>query len=118
MSKAEERLARDRAARNSARGLFDSRFNRLKGEVEEHGGVAGRLRFEAERKLEDAAEYGLAVARESKGVVAGTVAALGLWLFRKPLGDAVKSLFSRTDQPADVQDHAAMADPNDEEHQS
>lgn len=115
MSEAEERLAADRSTRQSARGLFDRRLARLKGEVAEHGGIGGTIRHEAERKLDDAADYGLAVARESKGVVAATLAALGLWFFRKPLLDKTKAMLAKQPEPAQVHDRPASELPSEEE---
>lgn len=115
MNEAESRLAADRTTRRKARGLFDRRLTRLKGEITEHGGVGGVIRHEAERKLDEAADYGLAVARESKGVVAATLAALALWFFRRPLLDKAKTLLSKEAEPAQVQDHGANPLPNEEE---
>jgi hypothetical protein len=115
MNEAESRLAADRSTRRSARGLFDRRLGRLKDEITEHGGVGGVIRHEAERKLDEAADYGLAVARESKGVVAATLAALALWFFRRPLLDKAKALLGQDTEPAQVQDHGANALPSEEE---
>lgn len=103
MSEIERQLADTRAKRNAARRLFDSRFNRIKGDVEAHGGIGGKVKDEAGRKLEDAADKGLAIAAESKGIIAGTVAALALWFFRVPLFEAAKARFFKQAPQAGVQ---------------
>ena len=104
MSDAERNLAADRTTRNAARGVFDAHIARLKGDVEAKGGIAGKARYEAGKRLIDAGKRGLAIAGESKGIIAGTAAALGLWLFRGALIDAAKNLFGKSEQPDDVQE--------------
>jgi hypothetical protein len=104
MSEAERQLADTRVSRNAARRLFDSRFARIRNEVEAHGGIVGKVKDEAGRTALDAADQGLAIARESKGIVAATVAALGLWFFRAPLIEAVKSRFFKDGKQAGVQE--------------
>jgi hypothetical protein len=104
MSEAERHLAEDRATRNAARGAFERHLARLKGDVEAHGGIAAKARDEAGKRLLDAGKHGLAIAGESKGIIAGTAAALGLWLFRKPLVAAAKDLFGKSQQPDDIQE--------------
>ena len=93
-----------RALRDAARGAFDARLARLKGDIEAHGGIAGKARSEAARKARGALDEGLAIARESKGIIAGTIAALSLWFLREPIADAIKSWMRRGDRPADVQE--------------
>lgn len=104
MSEAERQLADTRVSRNAARRLFDSRFSRIKNDVEAHGGIVGKVKDEAERRVLDVADQGVAIARESKGIVAATLAALGLWFFRAPLIEAVKSRFFRGGKQAGVQE--------------
>jgi hypothetical protein len=107
MSEAERNLTADRATRNAARGAFDSHLARLRGEVEAKGGIVGKVKDEAGKQLLDAGKQGLAIAGESKGIIAGTVAALGLWFFRKPLIDAAKNLFDKSEEQADIQEEPA-----------
>lgn len=104
MSEIERNLAEDRANRNAARGVFDAHVARLKGDVVAHGGVVGKVKDEAGKRLLDAGKHGLEIAAESKGIIAGTVAALGLWFFRKPLIEAAKDLLGNSDEPADIQE--------------
>jgi hypothetical protein len=107
LTEAERNLSADLATRNAARGVFDTHLTRLRGDVEANGGIAGKARNEVGKRLRDAGKQGLAIAGESKGIVAGTVAALGLWLFRKPLLDAAKGLFGKSGQPAAIQEDEA-----------
>jgi hypothetical protein len=104
VSEAERNLAEDRANRNAARGVFDAHVARLRGEVEAHGGIVGKAKDEAGKRLLDAGKQGLAIAYESKGIIAGTVAALGLWLFRGPLIDAAKGWLGKPADPDEVQE--------------
>jgi hypothetical protein len=104
MSEAERQLAENRATRSAARRLFDRRFARIKGDVEAHGGIGGKVKNEAGKKLIDAADQGLAIAAESKGIIAGTLAALGLWFFRGPLVEQFKARFGQSGGPAEVQE--------------
>jgi hypothetical protein len=107
MNEAERNLAGDRATRNAARGVFETHLARLRGDVEAHGGIVGKAKDEAGKRLLDAGKQGLAIAGESKGIIAGTLAALGLWFFRKPLIDAAKAQFTRLQQPDDIQEDIA-----------
>lgn len=84
MSKAERQLAEARAARDEAKGIFDSQLAQLRGDPEEQtlgGRLAERLGDDAKAALHQA----LDVASESKGIIAGAVAALALWFLRHPI---------------------------------
>lgn len=104
MSDAERNLAADRATRNAARRIFDAHLARLKGDIDAHGGIVGKAKDEAGQRLLDAGKQGLAIAKESKGIIAGTVAALGLWLLRKPLIDTAKGWFGQPGEPDHIQE--------------
>jgi len=84
MNEAESRLAEDRANRKAARRLFDSRLTQVKADLAARG-VPGRIKAKATDEVAKAIEQGVEVAKESKGIIAGTVAALALWLFREPV---------------------------------
>ena len=51
--------------------------------------IAGRLQSDAK----DASVYALDVISDSKGVVGGTVAALGIWFFREPITTWINAHF-------------------------
>lgn len=105
MSEAERRLHEDRATRNAARGVFDANMAQVKADLEARS-IPGRIADKADREVREAIATGLDVASESKGIIAGTLAALVLWFFREPLLGQLKSLLSATD-PATVQEDGA-----------
>lgn len=84
MNEAESRLAADRANRKAARGLFDSRIAQVKADLAARG-VPGRIKAKATDEVVKGIEQSVTIAKESKGIIAGTAAALALWLFREPL---------------------------------
>ena len=94
MSDRETALRDDRANRNAARRVFTARLGRIKGELTARG-VGGRIADSAGEKAAKLADEGLAVARESKGVIAATGAALLLWMFRGPLGQVSQPWLER-----------------------
>ena len=69
-------------------------------------GIGGRIKAKARDEAGKALDQGLAVARESKGIIAGTATMLGVWLLRKPLLSAARNLFAK----ASVQDQPDSAD--------
>lgn len=84
MSPYVRQLAEARAARDAARGVFDARLEQVRRDLDARG-VGGRL---ADRLGEDAKsvlDEALDVASESKGIIAGTIAVLALWLMRHPI---------------------------------
>lgn len=73
-----------RNARNLARKRLFGRFSSLKGDYAEKG-IGERVGERITGKVKGAA-HGLGeVANESKGVIAGSGALLGLWLARRPI---------------------------------
>lgn len=91
MSETEAQLAIDRAARAGARARLDARLAQIKGDLAARS-IGGRITDKARADAVAALEQGTAVARESKGVIAGTIAALVLWAFRAPLIEAFSRL--------------------------
>lgn len=75
-------LARD--ARNTARSRLFGRFRSLKGDYAEKG-IGERVGERITGKVKGAAHDLGEVASESKGVIAGAGALLGLWLVRRPI---------------------------------
>lgn len=108
MSAAEERLAADRANRNAARKLVDGHIAQVKADLAARS-VGGRVAAKVKGDALDLADQALAVAKDSKGIIAGAIGALALWTFR----DQIIGLF----KPAAVQDEPASwsADEPDEE---
>lgn len=105
MTEAERRLLEDRSTRTAARGVFDANLAQVKADLEARS-VPGRIADKADREVRDALATGLDVASESKGIIAGVIAALALWFFRAPLLALVRDLLT-DDDPAAVQDSGA-----------
>jgi hypothetical protein len=84
MGRLAKQLASDRATRRTARGVFDQRLAQVRRDLDARG-IGGRI---ADRIGEDAREIvdeAVEVADQNRGVVAGTIAALAIWLLRYPI---------------------------------
>lgn len=84
MNKAERELEEARDLRDSARARLDARIAFVRADIEARS-VGGRIADKAAEEARDALDEALAVAKESKGIIAGTIAALALWLLRNPI---------------------------------
>ena len=104
MSKTEQRLSEDRANRSAARGLFDQKLAQVKADFAARG-VGARVKAKAADQGKQALSQGLEVAKESKGIIAGVIAALALWFLRNPLLALAKRWLPEGGQDA-VQDQA------------
>lgn len=91
MTELETRIAEDRTNRMAARQLVDARLSQVKADLAARG-IGGRIADKAGEDARAMAGEALAVAKESKGIIAATAAALGLWLLREPLIAAVRNL--------------------------
>lgn len=98
MTKRESQLAEDRSSRNAARALFDGRLAQVKSDFAARG-VGGRVVDKAKGDVLAAGHEALAVVKDSKGIVAGTAAALAIWFLRAPIIAGLTSLF---DKDADI----------------
>lgn len=112
MSEAESRLAADRANRKAARGLFDHRLAQVKTDLAARS-VPDRIKAKATDEVAKGIEQGVTIAKESKGIIAGTAAALALWFFREPLLALGQRLIAGKQER--VQDQADMAEAEPEE---
>ena len=73
-----------REIRDIARATFDARMGLMRGEIEDEGvgkKIAGSLGAPAKAAFDEALE----IADNNRGIVAGTIAALALWIFRNPI---------------------------------
>lgn len=93
MSKALRQLNAARSARDAARARYDARLAVVRGDIEARG-VGGRIADKLGEDARQALGEALDVASESKGVIAGTVAALALWFLRNPITAWVEGLIS------------------------
>jgi hypothetical protein len=78
------RLEDDRATRDAARDLFQNNLTAFRQGLKDKG-VGARIAERASIQARELADETLAVASESKGIIALALAALVLWLARAPL---------------------------------
>lgn len=100
MSDRLERLAEDRAARNAARENFHANLKNVVGDLETRG-IGQRISDRALSEVKELADKSLVVAKDSKGIIAGTLAAIMLWVFRAPLIGWIGDLFADPGDPTD-----------------
>lgn len=84
MSELGEQLARRRAARDAARAAQAASLTKVKADLAARSipkRAADRIKDDALDLLDE----GLAVASESKGIIAAATATITLWLVRRPL---------------------------------
>ena len=103
MSDAEQRLIADRVNRNAARELVERGTGQVKSDLAARG-IGGRIKDKVTGELEETLATGVAVARENKPVIAGTIGLLLVWFLRSPLGRLFTRLFGN--QSEVVQDVA------------
>ncbi len=96
----------DRANRKAAWSLFENRLAQVKDDLAARS-IGGRIAAKAKDDALAVADEAVAVAKDNKGLVAATIAALLAWFFRGPLLDV---LSSRKNRPAPVQPDPANDD--------
>lgn len=101
-----------RTARNTARSALDARLATLRGEISERG-VTGRIADAAKDEAAAVLAQGLDIARESRGIIAGTAAALALWFLRNPIIAWAEALVGNED---DHEDETATGGNEDQDH--
>lgn len=95
------RLAQDRKVRDAAHAVFRADLERVRRDLAARG-IAGRIADKAGEEAREAVDSALTVAVEHKGVVAGTLAALLLWILRNPLIEAIGHLFGHDEDREDA----------------
>ncbi|MCC6827399.1 MAG: hypothetical protein IT550_04125 [Novosphingobium sp.] len=85
-----------RAARDAARLAFDNRVAALKGDLAERG-IGTRIADDLVEKANQGLAEAIEIADSNRGVIAGTIAALALWLLRRPLTGLVLGWLGRDD---------------------
>lgn len=114
MTRFENRLAADREIRSAARSLFTQRLEQVKSDLSARG-IAGRIKYQAQEKAFDTADYAIDIAKDNKAVIVATGGALALWFLRRPLIAAVAGWFGQDK----VQDEPAITrSDQDEEHKA
>lgn len=85
-------VTRAKELRDAARAAFHERLGQVKADLSARG-VGSRMADRIGEEAIGAIDYTLDVARDSKGIIAGTLAALVLWLFRNPIIEWAEGLF-------------------------
>lgn len=111
-----QRLAADRINRDAARRVFSTRLERIKADIEARG-IGSRIAGSMVEDVSGAVDMGLDVARERKGLVAGTIGALLVWVFRQPLMAGAASLFAHFAGKTDADKKDSHEDECDDEGQ-
>ena len=94
MSSAAAEVLATRAVRDAARGAFDSRLAALKGDLADRG-IGTRIADDVAAKASQGLAQAIEIADSNRGVIAGTIAALALWLLRRPLTGLVLGWLSQ-----------------------
>lgn len=84
MGKLADKVFEDREARDAARTEFDTHLSQVKQDLESRG-IAGRIADKVSDDARDVFDDAMEVAAQSKGVIAGTIAALAIWFLRNPI---------------------------------
>ncbi len=90
-------LLADRASRDAARAVFDSRLEQIRSDLDARGvggRIADRLGGDARNVMEEAVE----IADSHRGIIAGTFAAVALWIFRDPIMAGIDRLMGGEEQ--------------------
>lgn len=108
MSGGETSLAVNRAKREAALAAFTDRLEGIKADLAARS-VGARMADTVKEGTSEALDAGLDVAKERKGLIAGTFGALLLWIFREPLFTAAAGLVARirSETEADIEDEAS-----------
>ena len=85
-----------REARNAARSALNARIAHVKSDLAARG-IGGRIADAATQEAKAGLAIAADVASESKGIIAGTVAALALWFLRNPIIAWLDALLSSED---------------------
>jgi hypothetical protein len=112
MSQAGRSIATARVRRDAAREIFDARLAAIKSDLEARG-IGSRMAGTVVGEASEAIDVGFDVAREHKGLIAGTIGALLLWVFRQPLFGAAVSLFERIRGETEGEIEDEVRDEND-----
>lgn len=100
MTDPEARFVEDRANRRAARAVVEAEVAQVKADLAARG-IGGRIADTVSDKAKATADEALELAQGSKAVIAGTIGAVALWFWRKPLLDGSKRLYSRLRQRGD-----------------
>ena len=84
MSSQLQQVLADRATRDAARGALEGRLAQVKLDLEERG-IGGRIADEVSDRAQIVMDEAVDVLEAHPGLIAGTIFAIVLWLFRNPI---------------------------------
>jgi hypothetical protein len=93
-----------RAVRDNARVQFDSSLEQVKSDFGARS-LGSRITSKVTEDTRAAAVYALDVARDNKGIVVGTLAAVVLWFFRNPIIEWIERHFGDDELPEPAEDN-------------
>lgn len=95
MTPSEQRLIEDRATRDAARAVFDTRLARVRTALAERS-VGKRLTADAVDRTKAATAEAASIAKENSWVIIATAATLVGWLARRPLLRLAQRLYAHS----------------------
>lgn len=104
MGRLTDQLEADKAVRNEARRAFDTRLAQVRQDLNARG-IGKRITDKLGEEAREIISETIDVASESKGIIAGTLAALALWFFRNPIVAWIDELLDR-DKGPDIEGEA------------
>lgn len=93
-----QQVLSERRLRNAARSNFDQRLAQVREDLDARG-IGGRIADKVGGDARDMLDEAVEVADQNRSVVAGTIVALLLWFFRKPIMALAESVLGN--EPAD-----------------
>ena len=87
----ERQVLADKAMRDGSKAAFDTRLSDVKQDLATRG-IAGRVADEVADRARMVFDEGVDVVQKHPGAVAGTIAALALWILRNPIISGVEKL--------------------------
>lgn len=94
MGRLAQQLGHDRLARDAARSTFDQRLALVKRDLDARG-VGGRIADKLGEDAQAVVDEAIDVASAHRGVIAGTIVAVAIWIFRNPLFAGIERLLER-----------------------
>lgn len=86
-------LKRDRARRDAARDLFETRLTQIRSDLDARS-IGGRFIDKATEEARNALDETVAIANDNKAVILGAAAVLTLWFLRNPILSRAQALFA------------------------
>ncbi|HEY0958467.1 MAG TPA: hypothetical protein VGE05_04245 [Novosphingobium sp.] len=96
-----DRLLKARTARDEAHTALYQRLGQVQEDMEARS-VGGRIADRVSEEARNAFDHALEIADENPGVIAGTIAAVALWIMRNPIMRRLQRLLTDDEEDGDV----------------